>query len=154
MQTQARDVIGKYMGPVRLGVITVVLLLPRQSLLPDLSHRQWPVVDQSRPQASGLINSDYNRSGVASKAAARSGVKVRRPVFRYRRRPMRGCYVQRTRTPGWWQHPSQHERLCMQCCTGSTSLPTQDRLSLDDLKEELRSSFSSHARVAAKALGA
>jgi hypothetical protein len=124
MQCEIRDAIGKYIGPVQLGIVAVALLQPGQSLPPDSFGRQRSQMDRPQLQAPVLVNSRDTRAKAAIHAAARYGVKIRRPVFRCRRRPAPRCYLQRTRKYRSEGNSSKHERLCAQCCRGLTSLPT------------------------------
>jgi len=123
MQCKVADVVSKLMKSVLLGVAVVLLSLSR-SLPADTVHCHRSVVDQPKSQASVLLNRFDNSATLGIRAAVGYGVKIRRPVFRCRRRPAAGCYLHQTQRYRPERRTSRRGSLCAQCCADATSMPT------------------------------
>ena len=104
--------------------IAVVLLSISGSLPADTLSLHGSVGDQTKSEASVLLNRFDNSVTSGIRAAVGYGVKIRRPVFRCRRRPAAGCYLHQTQRYRSERHTSRRGSLCAQCCAEATSMPT------------------------------
>ena len=123
MRCKVADVVMKLVKSVLLGIAIVLLSISR-SLPADTLCRHQSVVDQPKSQASVLLNRFDNSVTLGIRASVGYGVKIRRPVFRCRRRPAAGCYLHQTQRYRRERQTSRRGSLCAQCCAEAMSMPT------------------------------